>query len=613
MHLVPRRPPRGRHFAPTFGGQEALVHPEIRTKAPTSASSDRANPAGTHTLPTQNAQPSPSGASSVARNSFIMFLGTLVSRILGLVRSPIILGAVVGLTMPAGNAFQIANKLPNLLYMIVVGGLVNAVLVPAIVRATKRDRDGGQAFINKLLTITVVGLGAITLIITVAAPLVVKMMAATLSPAWYELTVAFAYWCLPQVFFYGLYTVLGQILNARENFGPYMWAPVANNVVAILGMLAMMWIFGTTAETAGSDLSAWTGTTIGWLGGISTLGIAVQALILIFPMRSLGIIFRFDFNWRGSGLRTVGVTSWWMLLTMLVSIIPTALVSNVAAGASNRAIEAGMNTEWVAGNFAYDTAYSIYSIPTSLFVVSIATAVFTRMSKAASERNTKRMRDDVGRTLRAVSAIMFLCAAGIVTLAGPISRLFAMASSPRECVTLAHVVATMGIGLTAIGAVTVLNRVFYAFEDTRGAFLISLPVQALAVVAYIICGFLPPADVVVAVGIIMSVTNLLAVPLMLWALSDRLGGIPWGSLISFHVKLLGVTVVASLGGAFVASRIGPLFGPLSIGRALAALVCGGAVIVAMYIGGMKLVGLREIDALLRPIKRMARRVRGKRK
>lgn len=201
MFFAPDRP-RGLHFSEGSQRRFAASIPGDPQRAPDQAQS--------------------SVPKSAAHSSLIMFLGTFASRLLGLVRSPILLGAVVGMTSPVANAFDIANTIPNFLYMIIVGGLVNAVLVPAIVRASKESNDGGAAFINKLLTMTIVALGGITLVLTLGAPLVVKIFAATMSPEWYSLTVAFAVWCLPQIFFYGLYTVLGQILNARENFGPYM-------------------------------------------------------------------------------------------------------------------------------------------------------------------------------------------------------------------------------------------------------------------------------------------------------------------------------------------------------------------------------------------------------
>ncbi|NLW13308.1 MAG: oligosaccharide flippase family protein, partial [Trueperella sp.] len=265
-------PPPGEQHVATANLKQTAAKP-----APGSAPAPRSTP-GSAPAPAPETEAIATVGKDTARSSFVMFLGTLVSRILGFVKSPFLMGAVVGLNSSVAGSWDIANKLPNLLYMVIAGGLVNAVLVPAIVRATKESKDSGQDFINKLLTLTMVAMGAITVVLTLAAPLIVKIFASTLRDDWYSLTVLFAYWSLPQIFFYGLYTVFGQILNARENFGPYMWAPVANNVVAIAGLLVILAIWGPENATDPSAAAAWMGTRANTLAAVSTLGIIVQAL-----------------------------------------------------------------------------------------------------------------------------------------------------------------------------------------------------------------------------------------------------------------------------------------------------------------------------------------------
>ena len=150
-----------------------------------------------------------------------------------------------------------ANGLPNTVYVIVAGGVLSAVLVPQIVRAGAHA-DGGSAYINKLLTLALVILGGATILATALAPLLtlaLRRHAATARPS--PLAIAFAWWCLPQIFFYGLYTLLGEVLNARRSFGPFTWVPVLNNVVAIVGLLVFATLFGFDPDgTRAAD--AWT-------------------------------------------------------------------------------------------------------------------------------------------------------------------------------------------------------------------------------------------------------------------------------------------------------------------------------------------------------------------
>ena len=192
---------------------------------------------------------STTGRGGVAGSSALMFSGTLVSRLLGMVRSPLLLGAAIGANLGASDAFAIANKLPNVIYLLIAGGVLNAVLVPALVRAMTRDDDGGQTYANRLITVFGVGLAAVTAVLTVAAHLLVRLYAGSLPPEWFDIAVAFAYWTVPQLFFYGMYTMLGQVLNARGIFGPYMWAPALNNVVAIAGLCVYLWVYGTAGTS----------------------------------------------------------------------------------------------------------------------------------------------------------------------------------------------------------------------------------------------------------------------------------------------------------------------------------------------------------------------------
>lgn len=554
----------------------------------------------------QAARPSES-KSTVARSSMVMFLGTLASRVLGLVRSPILIGAVIGMSSPAANAFDTANKLPNLLYMIIVGGLVNAVLVPSIVRATKESEDEGVAFLNKLITLSIVFLGGVTLVLTLASPLVVEAFAGTMSHGWYRLTVAFAYWCLPQIFFYGMYTVLGQILNARENFGPYMWAPVLNNVVSVAGLLVILAIFGGAGPADKADVSQWSAIRVAMLGGFSTLGIVAQAAILVWPMHSVGIRYRPDFQWRGAGLGEAGKASWWMLLMMLTGIIPTAVVNRISVGATSRAQSSGVELADVAGGATYTNAYTIYSIPTSLVVVSIATAMFTRLARAAADGDLAKMRRDTSKTIRTISTLTFICSTGLVALAVPIARVLAFTVRPQETVTLARVVIAMSLGLVGIGAVTALDRVYYAFEDTRGAFWINLPFQVLGLLGFAACSMLPPQWTVVGVGMVMSITNTLSMFAMIWKLSGRMGGMEEARLLRVHVLLMGISAVTVCTCWLFLGFLSPVFAPISFTGAVIRLAVVGPLLVAMFLGLMKAFNMEELTILIGPARSLLRK------
>ncbi len=205
---------------------------------------------------TDRAGEEPDEVSSIGRASAVLAAGTLVSRVLGFV-SAFVLSIAVG-TVGAGiDSFRLANQLPNSIYAIVAGGLLGAILVPQVVRARVHD-DGGQRFVNKVVTLGVLLLLAITVVVTLCAPALVRLYAQGgggegFTEAQFALATSFAYWCLPQVLFYGLYSLVGEILNARGVFGPFTWAPAVNNVVAIGGMLVFIALFGGPVGARGCD------------------------------------------------------------------------------------------------------------------------------------------------------------------------------------------------------------------------------------------------------------------------------------------------------------------------------------------------------------------------
>jgi putative peptidoglycan lipid II flippase len=183
-----------------------------------------------------------------------MASGTILSRVLGFARA-VILAAAIGVTTNAADAFGVANQLPNNVYAIIVGGVLNAVLVPQIVKA-RAHKDGGKGYIDRLLTFILTIFFAVSVLSTVAAPVLVAIYTKDWSGPQLALATAFAYWCLPQLFFYGLYSLLGEVLNARSAFGPFMWAPVLNNIVGLVGLVAFIVIFGAD-PTGANSVATW--------------------------------------------------------------------------------------------------------------------------------------------------------------------------------------------------------------------------------------------------------------------------------------------------------------------------------------------------------------------
>lgn len=264
---------------------------------------------------------------SILRASALMASGTMVSRILGFIRNAMLIAAVGATAGGVGAAFQTANTLPNTVFNLLASGIFDAVLVPQIVGAIKRRNDG-DTYVNRLLTLAGTVLFVVTFITMVLAPLLVIITAAGYTESIRNLAILFALLCLPQLFFYGLYNLLGELLNAREIFGPYMWAPVVNNVVGIAGLALFLGIWGG-APDGGIPADDLTGAQFWVLAGSATLGVICQALCLLWPMRRAGISFKLDFHFRGTSFGSMPRVAGWTFATLGVSQVGVLSTNNL--------------------------------------------------------------------------------------------------------------------------------------------------------------------------------------------------------------------------------------------------------------------------------------------
>lgn len=532
--------------------------------------------------------PEPRPSSGLGRASALLASGTLVSRLLGFLKA-IVLAATIGqVGSAAGDAFALGNQLPNNIYALIAGGVLGAILVPQIVRAGLHD-DGGQRFINKIVTLGTTVFIVIAVLATAAAPLLVALYASSgtrgFSAEGIALATAFAYWCLPQVLFYALYSLLGEVLNARKAFGPFTWAPVLNNVVAIAGLFAFSLLFGGYAEN--NTVEVWDSARIALLAGSATLGVAAQALVLALFWRRAGLGFRPDFRWRGVGLRRTGKAAGWVFGMILVTQTAGIFQSRIASQAAGEG----------ASLFALQNSWLIFMLPHSVIAVSIATAYFTRMSGHASTANLAGVREDVTSSLRTIGLFITFASVALVVVAFPFARVFEQTGFDNVT-AMALVIIAFSIGLVPFSAVFVLQRVFYALEDTRTPFLVETVKAALFIAGALSCTLLPVEYVGVGIALVTTLACLVQTVLTFALLRRRLGPIGGRLLLRRHLQYLAAAVVAGIVGVGILVSLGGLdpdgFAQSARIPAIIAISAIGAGMAAVYLGVLLLI--RNPDA-----------------
>jgi putative peptidoglycan lipid II flippase len=570
-----------------------LTHRTAGTGSPDTTRTSSAGPAG----PADEAQPAAeggTGSAGLVSNSAIMAAGTFASRVLGVVRT-VVLAWAIGQQGLSADAFATANTLPNSLMILIAGGVLNAVLVPQIVRAAQRP-DGGRDYLDRLLTLAILVLGGATVLATASAPALVWLYGgAKWPPAQVELATEFAVWCLPQIFFYGLYTIYGQVLNARGSFGPYMWAPVVNNIVAIAGTLVFVAVCG-----AGRQPPQWWGAgSVAILAGTATLGIVAQALVLLPAMRRSGYRWRPRWGWRGIGLRTAGRIAGWTFAAAAAGQLMFVFISRAANQAGALGAARG---SVVAGRFVYDNAYLLFILPHSLVAVSLVTAVFTRMSVSASADRTDDVRADASLAVRLTGVATVLATVAMIVLSRDLTRTIWVGNSRADTDALALTTACMAVGLVPFSAQYLFSRVFYAYEDARTPFWIQVATVSIWAGGSTVCAaVLRPEWIVPGIGLSMSLSSLVGAGLSVAILRRRLGGLDGTTLARTHGRLVTAAVAAGLLGWLVSTGLHLAAGPGLVGSGLA-LTAAAVTMIVGYGVLLRVMRVEELDLVLAPLK-----------
>ena len=394
---------------------------------------------------------------SIVRSSAIMAAGTFVSRITGLIRG-LLLVAVLGTTL-LGDTYNVANTMPNILYNLIIGGALTAVFVPQMVRAI-RGNDGGSAFISRLVTATCVVLGLLVILSIVGAPLLVHLFAGSYSgrPE-FSLTVLFMRYCLPQIFFMGLFALLGQVANAKGKFGPMMWAPVFNNIVVIA-------VFGYFLHVS----KGWSVTTITQsqatlLGVGTTVGYVVQLACLIPVLKQTKIKIRLRFDWRDPEIKKSLHLATWTLIFAAISQLSYLVTVNLSTRAAVQAAKEGIKTG--VGYTPYGNAYLILLLPHSVITISIVTAILPLLSSHALDQKFSDIHDELIRAMRLVGIITVPSAIAFLLYGPLITRTLFFGISNADARYLGLVLSAFSLGLMPLSVNLIALRGLNAFENVK--------------------------------------------------------------------------------------------------------------------------------------------------
>ena len=467
--------------------------------------------------------------------SSIMALGTIASRVTGLIRN-LMLAALLG-TAILGDTYNVANTMPNILYNLLIGGALTAVFVPQIVRSL-RDSDQGSAFISRLFTVTVTFLFALTVIGILISPQLVNIYAPEYAGSKeFDVTVTLMRYCLPQIFFLGLFALLGQIANAKDRFGPMMWAPVINNLLAIALFYFLIVSRGdlSVASISNQDLL--------WLGLGTTAGYLAQALVLFPVVIKSGVKLSLRFDWANSQIIKSFKLAGWSFAYAMISQLSYLVTINIATSAAVKSAADGITTG--VGYTPYANAYLILILPHSIITVSIVTALLPKLSNLVIDKKYKDVSDSMSLTMRLMGIFIIPAAVLFLFFGDVIAKVLYFGIPTDDANYLGLTLSAFALGLIPVSINLVLLRGLNAFENLKSQVFGNLIMNIISVLLSLIAAvYLEPKWVTVGLAAIFTVHYFIGAGISFLLIKKHGVQIPVLSLAAFYFKLIFIFVLS---------------------------------------------------------------------
>jgi putative peptidoglycan lipid II flippase len=488
-----------------------------------------------------------------------MAVGTALSRLSGLLRI-VVLAYALGLT-PLADAFNLANTVPNMVFDLVLGGIISATFVPVFIgELEKRKKREAWASISAVLTVSTVILGLATLISLIAAPFIVDALTGlhpdhtseALFSQRHSATVLLR-WFVPQIFFYGLISLASALLSIHRIFAPPMWVAIANNVVCI-GVLIVFAASGpapSLAELAGDPGR------LTLLGLGSTAGVVVQALLLLPFLRRAGVQHLWwNFTWKDRAIREAARLGSWTLGLVICNQMALFIILALAFGLGGTGQVSAYSYAWI----FFQTPYAIISI-------SIMSAMTPALATAYARGDVPAWRRQFGQSLSQMLTFVIPLSMLLFVVATPlVELLFTVNGNVGTQTTMAgHALAGFALGLPGFCTFQFVIRALQTRHGGHHAFWLYVVENALTVlVALGLVGPLGVTGLALANSLAYSLTAILG---LLWikalakgiAEPDTFGQL-WRVLISTVaigvVVLVVVNLSASVSVAGLILRLG---------------------------------------------------------
>jgi putative peptidoglycan lipid II flippase len=537
---------------------------------------------------------------SLARSTLVMASGTLLSRVTGLLRLTVLIATLGVSESRLADIYNVANTTPNIIYELVLGGILSSVFVPVFVEV-RRTRGFRQAnyVANSIMTVAFVTLTLLAVATVLAAPWIIRLYIHSGSPAQRaeaqhlggQLLAMF----MPQIVFYGVGSIMTGLLNANRRFGVPMYAPVLNNLVVIaVGLTFHVLIGGKVPE-----LGALSSGEKALLGVGTTLGVVAMTMVQWPFLRRIGFRYSFIWNLRDEAIRKIARLSAFTIGYVVTNQLGYLVIPFLAYGVQG-------------GYTAFTTGFTFFQLPHGVFAVSVMTALLPPLSEQAVAKNWPAFQATLTRGIRLTAAVLLPATVGYLVLAGPIVHLLlahgVVRPNSNSTLLLTRTMVMFVLGLVPFSTFQLLLRAFYAIQNTRTTFLVNIVSTGANVVANLLLfTLLPTPWKVPGLALGTTISYSIGSVLLLSRLGPRIGGLDLRPILRVLARMLFASLAMGVITAMVAALVTAAAGDATIGSLLT--VVGGVTAgLLSYLVAAKLLGIEELSMMLAMVRRRVGRI-----
>jgi putative peptidoglycan lipid II flippase len=393
----------------------------------------------------------------MARDTLVVTACTLLSRLTGFVR--VLVAAAVLSTGPLGDTYHAANMIPNLVFELVAGGILQAVLVPAFVAARRREGDAGLGLAAGAVSgVLLAVLAAIAAVVMALSPLITWALTALEDDAVLvadkrELITPMLLVFVPQILFYGIGMVTTAALAAKGRFTAAALAPAVNNLVVIGAYLTFRALRGDQPASLDLDTTEFLVLTVG-----TTLGVIAFTSVPGIVLAMQGVRWRPRWAPHDPLVHELRGSIGWAMLSVVGTLVPTGAAIVLGSGAAG-------------GVAVFSVAFTFFVLPHALLAVPVATALAPRVADSWQRGQRQDTAALVERSMQVVLPLLAFAAAGMVALAWPIAHVIASIgqAGSQGPGPIAHAIVAFGFGLPGYGVAVIVLRVMFGLDQVKAA------------------------------------------------------------------------------------------------------------------------------------------------